>query len=281
MIGRNQRRSADYFSHDADASMDEKIIYLESKFGHTGYALYFKFLERMTRSADFMLDWNEIKKAVYASEFNVSVTEIEQFVSECCRDEIKAFIKEDNKVFSAGLLARMRPLIEKREYNRAKYEEQKQKNINELANSVTEKAISATELTQERKGKERKGKKRIKTFLSDSVEYRLSELLYSLILKNNPNAKKPNINNWSDHIRLAMECDKRTSLELEAVIRWCQSDPFWLVNILSTKKLREKFDQLWLKMKQGGKNARPEKFAEKQYGAGTDPAKIPWAQDRT
>jgi hypothetical protein len=32
------------------------------------------------------------------------------------------------------------------------------------------------------------------------------------------------------------------------VINWATSDPFWQANILSTKKLREKFDQLAAKM---------------------------------
>jgi hypothetical protein len=88
-----------------------------------------------------------------------------------------------------------------------------------------------------------------KTFLSDSDEYRLSELLFSLILKNNPKAKKPNLQTWSKNIDLMFRVDKRTAEDIEKVIRWCQSDTFWQSNILSTKKLREKFDQLLVKMK--------------------------------
>lgn len=125
-VGRNQRNNADYFSHDADASADEKIVYLESIFGHTGYALYFKFLECMTRAENFMIKWDDIKKAVYAAKFSVSVTEIDQFVTECCRDEIKAFELQNGYMYSPGLLKRFEGLIAKREYNRQKYQEQKQ-----------------------------------------------------------------------------------------------------------------------------------------------------------
>ena len=107
MAGRNRKNNAEYFSHDADASSDEKIIYLESVFGHKGYAIYFKFLERMVRSENFEIDWNDIKKTIYAAEFNISVTEIEQIVSECCREEIKAFQVKDGKLFSNGLKKRM------------------------------------------------------------------------------------------------------------------------------------------------------------------------------
>jgi hypothetical protein len=144
MAGRNQRNNADYFSHDADASSDEKIVYLESKFGLKGYAVYFKFLECMTRAEGFKLEWTEIKKAVYASKFGISVTEIEQIVTECCRNEIKAFVLEDGYLFSPGLLKRFEPLLQKREYNRQKYQEQKQ----EDKKPGTEKPISVTEKTQ-------------------------------------------------------------------------------------------------------------------------------------
>jgi hypothetical protein len=136
MAGRNKREAADYFSHDSDASTDEKIVYLESLFGHKGYAVYFKFLERMARSDGFELEWNDIKKAIYAAEFNISVTEIDLIVTECCRKEIKAFQIDDGKLFSVGLKKRMQPLIDKRNYNRSKYKEKKAA------------SISVTEMTQ-------------------------------------------------------------------------------------------------------------------------------------
>jgi hypothetical protein len=151
MAGRNKKDNADYFSHDADASSDEKILYLESLFGHTGYAVYFKMLECMTRAEGFKLEWNEIKKSIYASKFGISVTEFDRFITECCRKEVGAFKIEDGEIFSPGLLKRLQPLIDKREYNRNKYQQQKQ--------AVSDSSISVTEMTQ-RKGKERKGKKR-------------------------------------------------------------------------------------------------------------------------
>jgi hypothetical protein len=151
MAGRNIKNNADWFSHDADASSDEKVVYLESVFGHTGYAVYFKLLECMTRAEDFKLKWNDIKKAIYASKFGISVTEIDRFITECCRNEVEAFKIEDGYIYSPGLIKRLSPLLAKREYNRQKYQEQKQ----EVSNSETEKAISVTEMTQS-KVKERK-----------------------------------------------------------------------------------------------------------------------------
>lgn len=95
---------------------------------------------------------------------------------------------------------------------------------------------------------EKKKPKELKTFLPDSIEYRASEYLWGKILANNPDAKKPNIQSWSREMDLIMRVDKRSQSDLGKVIDFCQSDPFWKSNILSPKKLREKYDQLKSKM---------------------------------
>ena len=92
---------------------------------------------------------------------------------------------------------------------------------------------------------------------------RLSELLKTLILQNNPIAKVPeDINKWAKDIDLMINKEKRPPDAIESVIRFSQSDNFWKGNILSANKLREKFDQLFVKMntefhtlkKDGGQN---------------------------
>jgi hypothetical protein len=87
-----------------------------------------------------------------------------------------------------------------------------------------------------------------KVFADGSQELELSTLLKNLILQNNPKAKPPNLQKWAKQIDLMLRVDKRTPEEIEQVIRLSQQDTFWRQNILSTEKLREKFDQLYLKM---------------------------------
>lgn len=77
-----------------------------------------------------------------------------------------------------------------------------------------------------------------------SIEYQLSKLLFDKILENNPSHKKPNLQEWSRHVRLMLERDNRTQEQIRYVIEWAQNDSFWCSVILSTKKLREKFDTL-------------------------------------
>jgi phage replication O-like protein O len=86
-------------------------------------------------------------------------------------------------------------------------------------------------------------------FATSSTEYRLSNYLYQKILKNNPEQKKPNLQSWTVHIDYMIRIDKRKPEKIKEVIDWCQADSFWYANILSTKKLREKYDQLILQMK--------------------------------
>ena len=67
--------------------------------------------------------------------------------------------------------------------------------------------------------------------------------------------------------------DKRKPERIEAVIYWCQQDPFWQSNILSTEKLREKFDQLELRMKGSNGQQKPKydrDFAGQRSSIGSD-----------
>ncbi len=92
----------------------------------------------------------------------------------------------------------------------------------------------------------------------NSDEVRMSKLLLDLILLRNPNHRKPNLQKWCVHVHRMLYADKRGRGEVEAVIRWCQSNNFWQNIILSTEKLRKQFDQLKLKMD----HENPKRFDE-------------------
>jgi len=97
----------------------------------------------------------------------------------------------------------------------------------------------------------KKDNKEIKDkYLLDSYEYKVADYLYQKILSRNENFKQPNMQTWSTHIDYMLRIDKRDLKEIGQVIDYCQSDTFWQNNILSTKKLREKYDQLTMRMNQ-------------------------------
>lgn len=109
-------------------------------------------------------------------------------------------------------------------------------------------------LLEDRREKKSKGYKPYPdAFATEDV--RLTELLIELMRKNNPESSilrrltPEGRGRWADVSRKLREIDKRTSEEIEAVIRFSQEDTFWSSNILSMPTLREKWDRLVLKAK--------------------------------
>ena len=97
-----------------------------------------------------------------------------------------------------------------------------------------------------------------KSFAETDVEFRLSNLLLSFILKRRPQFKTPDLQKWAKHIDLMIRKDNRDPQEIQHVIKWCQEDDFWQNNVLSTANLRQKFDKLALQMqgnRRGNHNA--------------------------
>ncbi|PHB24749.1 hypothetical protein COE80_17110 [Bacillus pseudomycoides] len=101
------------------------------------------------------------------------------------------------------------------------------------------------------KKKEKPSRHKFETCDTNGAKY-----LFEKIKGNNPKQKEPNFDNWANEFRLMRERDNREPQEIKDVIDWCQADLFWQGNILSPKKLREKFDQLTIQMKskKGAKN---------------------------
>lgn len=81
-------------------------------------------------------------------------------------------------------------------------------------------------------------------------DMKMVDLLASLIVKNTPEwVLKGNKETWAEHIEKLHRIDGRTYEQIEYMIRWTQADAFWQQNILSTAKLREKFNDLIPKLK--------------------------------
>jgi hypothetical protein len=95
-----------------------------------------------------------------------------------------------------------------------------------------------------------------KKFAEDSLEIKISQYLFEQIKKNDPKAKQPDFQKWAIYIDKLMRIDKRTKDEIGKVLQWIQTykgtNGFtWKANILSTKKLHEKFTTLWTQMNEG------------------------------
>lgn len=94
----------------------------------------------------------------------------------------------------------------------------------------------------------RKERNIMSTISEDSPAFKLSRYLSILILANFPKVKPPHLQRWARDVDLMIRIDQRDPDDIGKVIEWSQKDEFWKSNILSTKKLREKFDVIQAKM---------------------------------
>jgi hypothetical protein len=85
---------------------------------------------------------------------------------------------------------------------------------------------------------------------------RLAGLLKERILQNNSSARitDKQVEQWAREADRMILRDGRSEDQIATTIEWAQQDSFWLTNILSMGKLREKFDQLTLQRKNRNPN---------------------------
>ena len=112
----------------------------------------------------------------------------------------------------------------------------------------------------------------LKVFNPESKEMVLATKLRDMIKANNEKARVPqNLNKWAYEFDKMIRIDKRDPKEIWQVMVFSQKDSFWSSNILSPKKLREKYDQLYLKMGQRGARDTPKAWDSiKEFLEGDD-----------
>ncbi|RBO90598.1 hypothetical protein DES48_1302 [Paraliobacillus ryukyuensis] len=136
-------------------------------------------------------------------------------------------------------------------YQRSNDDEKESVNtLNEEVNTNGKRSVN----NNNNANKARKNKNNKKRHKYEICDMSLAELLYSKILENNPEHKKPNLEKWADDFRKMRNLDDRTEEQIKYLIDWTQSDDFWHRNILSAEKLREKYDQLVIQVKAERKN---------------------------
>jgi len=81
-------------------------------------------------------------------------------------------------------------------------------------------------------------------------DVRLTNLLLNFVKKNYPFVKeKQNKEKDYEEMNKLQRLDNFSYQQIEFVINWCQQDEFWKQNIRSVFKLREKFEELVIRIK--------------------------------
>ncbi|MBW3114219.1 replication protein [Bacillus sp. MCCB 382] len=106
---------------------------------------------------------------------------------------------------------------------------------------------------------EKKKDTRKQVYEETSIPFQLSVYFFERIRDNNPEYKKPNLQTWSDDVRKMIDIDKRTEEQIRYLMKWVQQDSFEMTNVLSPSKLRKRFDQLVMKVKQEKQKPKKQK----------------------
>ena len=109
--------------------------------------------------------------------------------------------------------------------------------------------ISSSQIFEKSKIDDERVKKK-KVFETDSDPYLLAKFLEKCITENNSKfpQNESQRQRWAKDFDLMIRRDKIDADDIAEVIDWCQNDSFWRSNILSGKKVREKYQQLRMRI---------------------------------
>lgn len=182
-------------------------------------------------------------------------------------DDIKILLsKRFMLAFDTGIVVikhwRLHNYIAKDRYHETIYKEEKEKLFIKENGSYTDhpEAVSVPYTTciqnvdpgKVREGKVSEGERReedpVKPVHPKAIA--LSSLLFTLHKDQDPkyNVSTTQLANWSSDIEKIARLDGRGYDDIERVLRWAKADGFWRPNIMSGKKLREKFPTLYAQM---------------------------------
>jgi hypothetical protein len=255
-MARPKKKNAYYFSHDADMRNDPKLRALRRKFGLEGYAIWTMFLEVLTDSDYFEIEWTPLNIELTAGDFDCDPELLEEIINYCCLT-LKLFVMEDKKIYSEKMKERFGALLNKRIRDVKPLK-------TELSTSITPKvAVSDVEKPHNKREESKVNKTKVKDInkkllseisISDVPSelknyFEIAVTFQKLFIENLKASRAPTKNQdqakfsaYVDPIRLMIEADKVTKDQIKEAYEYLKSKEgnFWKSNILSTSKLREK-----------------------------------------
>ncbi len=206
------------------------------KASHSGNKFLFNGQEVHVSSGEFVTGGHAIAK-----EFNEGVSSDNQVVGRTLWRWLKKFEKEEMLSIKSTTKYSVITIKNWNEY---------QANDNQVSSDrqATVKPVSTIKNEKNDKNdkniKDNSRKSAKRTYDVDSNYYQLSVFLFEEMKKNNPEVKQPDFDKWADEVRKMVELDGRKEEQVKNMIIWSQSNDFWKGIVLSTRKLREKYDQM-------------------------------------
>lgn len=114
-------KKGSYFSHDADARRNPKIIALISKYGMSGYGRFWVILEMLREQENYSLQCKNYVYTAIGKEISCNEEETRAFIDELV-NEFELLQTSDNTFWSKSLKERMEKMEEKSSIARKKAE---------------------------------------------------------------------------------------------------------------------------------------------------------------
>jgi hypothetical protein len=266
-MARPQKAGLDYFPLDVDIDQDDKVAIIEAQHGLVGFGIVVKLLMKIYKNG-YYYSWTEKEQLLFSRGVNVDINTLNEVVSDCIKWGLfsNEVYEKENILTSNGIQLRYLEATTRRQAVKIKKEHllicsdkvSEYKNLvldgvnvdinpnNEVVN------VDINPQRREEKSKEEKSKKNSPKQVYDeaSIYFQLASYFFERIRLNNPDHKQPNLQTWSNDIRLLMEVDNKNEEQIRYLMKWVQEDSFECVNVLSPSKLRKRFDQLVMKVKQ-------------------------------
>lgn len=125
----------------------------------------------------------------------------------------------------------------------------------EKQNVASRSSLSSSNLTTNNKNIQETDMKR---FVTQAENLEVAKAIWADIKAMSPGHKEPNLNTWTNTIRLMRERDGRKREEILGLWKWANKHSFWKSNILSPEKLREQWDRLVIQRKSKPSETRDE-----------------------
>ena len=242
-------KDAYYFSHDSNANDDPKCVLLIEQLGLEGYGIYWVLIELLRDQPGYRYPLSLIP--AISRRYNTTNEKMKTVIT-----NYRLFEIEDEEFFSLSLMKRMEHLDSKRKQASFAGKKSAEARLLNASSTDVQRPLNDRSTIKVNKTKLNESKVNKTTiplsenkFSDDAIELSLASELFNLILENNPEAKIPNLQTWAKTFDLMIRRDNRNVGDIQTVMKWCQQDSFWQGNILSPSKLRDKYDQLTIKMK--------------------------------
>lgn len=219
----SNNKDAYYFSHDANALTDPKILAMRCDYGLEGYGLYWSIIEMMRNEETYRLNYNKNTFRAIKSLTNTKI-EVEKYINDCVND-YELFKLENNKLFSNSLLRRMEDYDHKKIISRENGKKGGAPKGNQNARKTKENNQETTQNNQQ-----------VDLIQAETTQNNQSKVKESKVNKNKEKENTENINSADLLQKYFIECLGSTNLNaIQECISYLDDLPIEVIRIALQK----------------------------------------------